>query len=193
MDLGHILFLLALLIPLTADTFIVSTALGLAGLPKKDQLRTSLILAAFEAGMPAVGVLIGHGLGDFLGNYAGYVAAFVIGLAGVIMLWPANDKEKEEQQAKLLAKSRGFAIISLGLAISIDEVAIGLSLGLLDISLIIAVIFIGVQAFAASQVGLKLGAKISEQAREDTEKFAGGALIVVALILAGLKIFGHQI
>lgn len=81
----------------------------------------------------------------------------------------------------------------MGLAISIDEVAIGLSLGLLDISLIIAVIFIGVQAFAASQVGLKLGAKISEQAREDTEKFAGGALIVVALILAGLKIFGHQI
>jgi putative Mn2+ efflux pump MntP len=193
MDLGHILFLLALLIPLTMDTFVISAALGIAGLPKKDQLRTSVIFTVFEAGMPAVGVLIGHGLGDFLGDYASYVAAFVIGVAGAVMLRPAKAEEKEEQQSKLLAKTRGFAIISLGLAISLDEVAIGLSLGLLGVPLILAVIFIGVQAFAASQLGLKLGTKLSEKAREGTEKFAGLALIVVALILAGLKLFGHQI
>jgi putative Mn2+ efflux pump MntP len=193
MDLGHILFLLALLIPLTMDTFVISAALGIAGLPKKDQLRTSVIFTVFEAGMPAVGVLIGHGLGDFLGDYASYVAAFVIGVAGAVMLRPAKAEEKEEQQSKLLAKTRGFAIISLGLAISLDEVAIGLSLGLLGVPLILAVVFIAAQAFVASQLGLKLGTKLSEKAREGTEKIAGLALIVVALILAGLKIFGHQI
>jgi hypothetical protein len=53
--------------------------------------------------------------------------------------------------------------------------------------------FIAAQAFVASQLGLKLGTKLSEKAREGTEKIAGLALIVVALILAGLKIFGHQI
>jgi len=193
MDLGHILFLLALLVPLTMDTCIVSATLGIAGLQKKEQLRTSVIFTAFEAGMPAVGVLIGHGLGSFLGNFAGYVAAAVIGLAGVVMLKPAKDDEKEEQQVKLLSRTRGAAIIGLGLAISLDEVAIGLSLGLLGVPLILAVIFIGIQAFIASQVGLKLGTKLSKKTREGTETFAGIALIVMALILVGLKIFGHQI
>jgi putative Mn2+ efflux pump MntP len=193
MDLGHILFLLALLIPLTADTFILSAALGLAGLPKKQQMRTSLVLTAFEAGMPAVGVLIGRGVGNFLGHFAGYTAAVVIGLAGAIMLWPGKKEDKEKQKKKLLSRTRGFAIIDLGLSVSIDELAIGLSLGLLGVSLWIAMIFIGLQAFIASQLGLKLGTKLSEKAREGTEKVAGLALIITALILVGLKIFGHSI
>jgi putative Mn2+ efflux pump MntP len=106
MSLGHILFLLALLIPLTVDTFILSAALGLAGLPKKEQARTSIILAVFEAGMPAVGVLLGHGIGDLLGHYASYIAALVIGVAGIFMLLPAKAEEKEEREMKLLAKTQ---------------------------------------------------------------------------------------
>jgi putative Mn2+ efflux pump MntP len=192
MDLGHALFLLALLVPLTVDTFILSTALGLAGLPKKEQTRTSLILAAFEAVMPAVGVLIGHGLGELVGHYASYVAAIVIGLAGVLMLLPSKAEQKEEQRMQLLARTRGFAIAGLGLSVSLDEVAIGLSLGLLQVSLIIAVVFIGLQAFIASQLGLRLGARLNEKVREDAEKFAGIALVVVALILIALRLLGHQ-
>jgi putative Mn2+ efflux pump MntP len=193
MSLGHILFLLALLIPLTVDTFILSAALGLAGLPKKEQARTSIILAVFEAGMPAVGVLLGHGIGDLLGHYASYIAALVIGVAGIFMLLPAKAEEKEEREMKLLAKTRGFAVVGLGLSISLDELAIGLSLGLLGVPLLVAVIFIGAQAFVASQLGLKLGSKLNEKIREDAEKVAGIALISVAIILFVIKLLGHSV
>jgi putative Mn2+ efflux pump MntP len=193
MSLGHILFLLALLIPLTVDTFILSAALGLAGLPKKEQARTSIILAVFEAGMPAVGVLLGHGIGDLLGHYASYIAALVIGVAGIFMLLPAKAEEKEEREMKLLAKTRGFAVVGLGLSISLDELAIGLSLGLLGVPLLVAVIFIGIQAFIASQAGLKLGSKLNEKIREDAEKVAGIALISVAIILFVIKLLGHSV
>jgi manganese efflux pump family protein len=193
MSLGHILFLLALLIPLTVDTFILSAALGLAGLPKKEQARTSIILAVFEAGMPAVGVLLGHGIGDLLGHYASYIAALVIGVAGIFMLLPAKAEEKEEREMKLLAKTRGFAVVGLGLSISLDELAIGLSLGLLGVPLLVAVIFIGIQAFIASQAGLKLGSKLNEKIREDAEKVAGIALINVAIILFVIKLLGHSV
>jgi putative Mn2+ efflux pump MntP len=193
MSFGHILFLLALLIPLTVDTFILSAALGLAGLPKKEQARTSLILAAFEAGMPAVGVLIGHGIGEVFGHFASYIAAVVIGLAGVFMLLPAKTEEKEEREMKLLAHTRGFAVAGLGLSISLDELAIGLSLGLLGVPLIVAVVFIGAQAFIASQLGLKLGSRLNEKIREDAEKVAGVALIIVALVLLVLRLLGHQV
>jgi len=47
-----------------ADTFLLATALGLAGLPAAGRTRTSLILAAFEAGMPVAGVLGGPGPAD---------------------------------------------------------------------------------------------------------------------------------
>jgi putative Mn2+ efflux pump MntP len=193
MELGHILFLLALLVPLTMDTFVISAALGIAGLPKKDQLRTSLVFTVFEAGMPAVGLLIGKGIGDFLGDYASYIAALVIATAGALMLRPGSDENQEERQTKLRNRANGFGVISLGFAISIDEIAIGLSLGLIGVPLLLAVVLIGAQAFLASQLGLKLGAKLSEKAREGTEKIAGLALIATALILVALKIFGHQI
>ena len=86
MNLHHILYLAALLLPLSLDTFIMSAALGMAGLPKKDQIRTSLILASFEALMPVAGVVIGKSFGDLLGHFAGYTAAVVIGFAGWLML-----------------------------------------------------------------------------------------------------------
>ncbi len=193
MTLQHLLFLLALLVPLAIDTFILATALGLAGLPKKDQTRASLILASFEAVMPVVGVLIGSGIGNFIGRFAGYTAAAVIGFAGFLMLKPGKEEDKEQQRMKLLGRARGLAIIDLGISVSIDELAIGLSLGLLRIPLIFAVIFLGVQAFLAAQLGLRLGSKLSEKAIGGTEKLAGAVLIIVALFLIGLKLTGHQL
>jgi len=134
MTLNQLLLLLVVILSLSLDTFLLSATLGLAGLPKRDQLRTSLILAAFEAGMPIVGVLVGQRVGNFIGQFAGYAAALVIGAAGFIALRPGGDEEKEQQRLKLLAHARGIAVIDLGISISVDELAIGFSLGLLHLS-----------------------------------------------------------
>ena len=186
-------FLIALLIPLTLDTFVLSAALSLAGLHRKHHRRTSIVLALFEAGMPAVGVLIGMGLGERLGHFAGYTAAAIIGLAGLILLKPGDGESKERQRLKLLAHARGLAIIDLGISISLDELAIGVSLGLLGISLWLAAILLGLQAFFASQLGFYLGRRLSERLREATERIAGLLLITLALILIGIKLSGHQL
>jgi putative Mn2+ efflux pump MntP len=191
MNTHGIILLLALLIPLTLDTFVVSTALGLAGLKKQHHLRTSLILALFEAGMPAIGVLLGRVVAGFAGDYAEYTAATVIGLAGLILLKPGGN-EQDSNQAKLLSQAHGLAIINLGLSISIDELALGLSLGLLHVPLLLAVVLIGLQAFVASQLGLRLGEKLNDQFREHAEKIAGILLVVIALVLIVLKISGHD-
>lgn len=186
-------FLIALLIPLTLDTFVLSAALGLAGLPKKHRLKTSLVLATFEAVMPAVGVLIGTKLGEVFGHFAGYTAAAIIGIAGLILLKPGNAAKKEKQRAKLLAHTRGLAIIDLGISISLDELAIGLSLGLLGISLWLAAILIGLQAFFASQLGFYLGGHLSDRLREGAERITGLILIALAIFLIGIKLSGNQL
>src|SRR5437870_1562825 len=78
--------LIALVLPLSLDTFAVSAALGVAGLPARDRWRLSLILCGFEAVMPIVGVLGGALMGRALGVFADYLAATVLVVAGVLML-----------------------------------------------------------------------------------------------------------
>jgi manganese efflux pump family protein len=183
-------FLIAagLLLPLALDTFALAAALGMAGLEGRDRLRVALIFTAFEAGMPIAGMLIGRAVGGFLGAWAGYGAIAFLFLAGVLLLRPSKDEDDESRKLKLLSHARGFAIIDLGLSISVDELTIGLSAGLLGFSILLTVLWIAIQAFAATQIGLRLGARLGEEFRERSEWVAGVALIVVALILLVLRL-----
>ncbi len=187
----HVLLLAGLILPLALDTFAVSAALGLAGLPAKASHRTSLVLAAFEAGMPILGAVIGAGVGAIIGRFAGWTAIAVLVLAGALMLRP-GDEEKEAARLKLLARAQGLAIIDLGVAISVDELAVGFSLGLVGLSLPVAVVWIGIQAFVAAEAGLRLGRRVGDELRERAEQLAGLALIGMAVVLLALKIMARS-
>ena len=181
-----------LLLPLAFDTFALAAALGVAGLERRDRLRVALTFTVFEAGMPIVGLLAGRAVGGFLGEWAGYGAILFLLIAGVLLLRPGKDGDAEERRLKLLAHARGLAILDLGLTISVDELTVGLSAGLLGLPIAITVVWIAVQAFAAAQLGLRFGARIGEEVREWTEQAAGVALIAVALVLLALKLLKIQ-
>lgn len=183
----HGLVLAGLILPLALDTFALSAALGIAGLPEEARRRTSLVLATFEAGMPILGAIIGAGVGTVIGRFAGWTAIAVLVLAGALMLRP-SDEEKEAARLKLLARAHGLAIIDLGVAISIDELAVGFSLGLVGLSIPLAVVWIGIQAFVAAEAGLRIGSRIGEELRERAERLAGLALVGMAVVLLALKL-----
>lgn len=185
--MGHALILAAVILPLALDTFAVSAALGVAGIPADRRLRTSLVLTAFEAGMPIVGALLGGGVGRVLGQFAGWTAIAFLVIAGALLLRP-GDEGKEEARLKLLVRAQGIAIIDLGISISVDELAIGFSIGLLGISLLAAVIWIAIQAFVAAQLGMRIGHRIGEELRERAEQASGAVLILMALVLLVVRI-----
>jgi putative Mn2+ efflux pump MntP len=186
----HVLIVAGVLVPLSVDTFALGAALGIVGLQPRERLRTSIILAAFEGGMPVLGFLLGGAIGQVLGRFAGYTAIAFLVLAGVLLLRSPGD-DAEEHRLRLLARARGLAVIDLGLSISVDEMAIGLSLGLLGISPPLAVIWIAVQAFLAAQLGMRLGARIGEAWWERAEQLAGAALIAMAGLLLILRLIGR--
>jgi manganese efflux pump family protein len=187
--MSNLLILAGIILPLALDTFALAAALGVAGLPAHRRTRTSLILALFEAGMPIIGSVAGAGAGRLLGKLAGWTAIAVLGIAGALML--RTDDDREEARLKLLARAQGVAIIDLGLAISLDELAIGFSLGLLGLPLPLLVILIGLQAFVAAQVGMRVGSRIGARLRERGEQLAGVVLVGMALVLLALKVFGR--
>ena len=182
-----LLILCGIILPLGLDTFALAAALGVAGIAPARRTRTSLILAGFEAGMPILGSLIGAAFGRVLGDFAGWTAIAFLVIAGLLMLRPGNE-EQEQARLKLLARAQGLAIIDLGLAISLDELAIGFSLGLLGLSLPLVVVWLGVQAFFAAQLGMRIGARIGERLRERGEQLAGAVLIAMGLLLLLLKL-----
>ncbi len=121
--------LLAFVLPLGLDSFAVAAALGAAQpLGRAARLRISLIFVAFEAGMPLIGLAAGGGLARLVGGTADYVAAAaVIGIGA----WMLADRDDDEiDGARRLVGASGLAVIALGVSISLDELAIGFSLGL---------------------------------------------------------------
>lgn len=185
----QLLITAGLLLPLGLDTFALSAALGVVGLSNKDRLRVSLLFTVFEAGMPILGILVGQAIGKVFGAWAaGYGGIVFLLVAGALLLRPGQDEDAQDRRLKLLARARGLAVIDLGLSISVDELTVGLSAGLLAIPIALAVIWIAIQAFLVAQAGMRFGHRIGDELRERSQKVAGAALIAVALILLALKL-----
>jgi manganese efflux pump family protein len=175
--------LLAFVLPLGADSFAVAAALGAAGVAgAAERLRISVIFVAFEAGMPLIGLAAGGGLARAIGSVADYLAAAAVAGLGIAMLVHDGDSA-EEQNAGRLRRIHGLAVLALGVSISLDEFAIGFSLGLVRLPVVPVIIAIATVALIASQLGLALGSRISERFRERAEKLAAIALILLGVYL----------
>jgi manganese efflux pump family protein len=180
---GQALKIAALVVPLGLDTLAVAIVLGIAGFPPHLRLRLSLFFAAFETAMPLIGVALGEPLGEAIGGIANYCAAAVIGGLGVYMLLQRGGEAEGE---RLLAMTKGglWSALALGASISLDGLAIGFSAGLLDLPIVPMAIAIGLQAFVVTQIGIRVGAKVGERAREAAERLAGAALVALGIGLA---------
>jgi manganese efflux pump family protein len=167
-----------LILPLALDTFAVSSAIGLRRPPARVRANVTILFTAFEALMPLVGAGAGVVVGDFARGWSKWIAAAVLVGAGLLMIFGRDD----ERSLARLAGTAGWVQLLLGLSISIDEVAIGFSLGLLGLPILLVCIVTGLQALIACQLGLRLGHAVGERLRENAERGAGIALIVLAAI-----------
>jgi manganese efflux pump family protein len=177
------LTLIALVVPLGLDTFAIAAALGMTGLSRQDRIRVTALFTSFETGMPIVGILLGAVAGTVAGRAAEYVAiAILIGL-GLFMLWPRRDDRDESERVGLLARTRGLAAIGLGISISLDELAIGFTLGLLRFPVLLVIALIAIQTVVVTQAGLRLGSRIGDAVRGRAEQLAGMVLALLGVVL----------
>jgi putative Mn2+ efflux pump MntP len=183
-----VLRLAALIFPLALDTFAVSAVLGIRGLWPSQRLRVSLVVAGFEAGMPLIGVGIGQALGHALGSAGDYLASAALVTLGAFLLLTGDD---DSNKAATLARTHGLALLALGITISLDELAVGFSIGLLRLPLTWTIVLIATQAFVAAQVGMRFGVRIGAQIRERVEQAADIVLIAVGVALLAERLAGH--
>ena len=176
--------IIALVLPLGMDTFAVAAAIGLSGVTPQRRLRTSFLFTAFEAGMPLIGLAIGRPLGSTVGDAADYLAIGVL-LALAFHVLTADEDERD------LAALQGGGVrasIALGISISLDELAIGFTFGLLRVPVVPVIALIAVQTFLVTQAGMRLGARIGERVAERSERLAGVALGLLGIGLLVAKL-----
>jgi manganese efflux pump family protein len=174
--------LLAFVPPLGLDTFAVAAAIGATQVTStRQRLRTSLVFMLFEGGMPLAGLALGTGLARGIGHVAVYLAAAAVIAIGAWML--VADDSDEDEKASQLTSRRGLALISLGISISLDELAIGFAIGLTRLPFTTIIVTIAVQAFLAAQLGLAIGGRIGAHWRDRTGKLAGIALVLIGAYL----------
>jgi putative Mn2+ efflux pump MntP len=132
--------------------------------------------------MPLIGLALGAPLGHAIGDSADYVAIGVLLAFGLYTL--LGSEEREERAIARLSNAPGTgAVLLLGLSISLDELAIGFTLGLLRLPVALVIALIAVQALILTQLGIRLGARLSERMREGAERLAGLALTALAIVL----------
>jgi putative Mn2+ efflux pump MntP len=184
---GDALKIIGIVIPMGLDTFGVALALGIAGLPPSRRTQIALLFAAFETVMPVLGALIGAPLGNAIGGAAEYIAAGVLILLGLYVLRESGEDDDEGERLLAMTRRGAYGAFALGLSISIDELAIGVSAGLLGLPLLPIIVAVGIQAFVLTMVGLRLGTRLGHRWQESAERIAGFALIGLGAILLALR------
>ena len=180
--------LIALILPLGLDTFAVSAAIGVSGITAPQRLRLSFVFAAFEGVMPLIGFALGVALGAVIGTRADYVAGAVLIALGAYMARPGED-DGEVEAVSRMADAHGLALIGLGIGVSIDELTIGVSAGLLGVPILLAVVLIALQAFLVTQLGVRVGERVGERFRENAERLAGLALVALGVFFIAAAIY----
>jgi putative Mn2+ efflux pump MntP len=190
MSTGLDLRVIPLLLSLGLDTFALSTTLGIAPLSRRARLRLALTFAAAEGLMPAVGLLMGRPLGAAVGRWDVYAAAALLLVTGLWMLREGLAEDDERAQNLRLASAQGLSLVGLALSVSLDELAVGFSFGLLRIALAPALVAIALQALLLSLCGLWLGSRVGRALGERAELLAGVVLCLLGIALAVGRLTG---
>ncbi len=165
--------------------FAASIAIGLGDLTRAMRLRVALVFGVFETGMPIIGLIIGDHVAGYLGGKANLIGGGLLVLSGIYLTVSALRATDDKDVAK--ATNGTGKLLLAALALSIDNLVVGFSLGTYQVSLVTAALVIGVTSVALSLLGLELGNRLGKRVEEYSEVMAGVILLLVG-IAVGFKI-----
>ena len=173
--------LILIALSMAMDAFAVSLGAGTTGLTEgpRPKFRLSFHFGLFQFLMPVIGWLAGTTIERYIQSFDHWIAFALLAFVGGRMLWSGFHPEKEKKQDTDL--SRGWTLVLLSIAVSIDALAVGLSLGLMGISIWYPAIIIGVVTSLLSLAGLFIGDGLGK-------KFGSAMEVIGGLVLIGIGI-----
>jgi putative Mn2+ efflux pump MntP len=179
-----VLPLLLLAVALGLDNLAAAVAIGAGGVRSGTRMRVAVVFGLFEAGMPVLGLVLGHGLADTIGQAARRLGGGVLVAFGVAGLVQARRQAAADGPPGIYAGQPLWRQLVAGLVLSADNLAAGFALGAYHTSVALAAVVFGVVSVGMSLAGLELGARIGAAAGARSELIACALLIVVGAVIA---------
>ncbi len=183
------LTIIGIAVGLAMDAFAVSIATGikLGCLTRAHHtLRLAFFFGFFQFFMTFLGWLSGSSVENYIRAFDHWVALTLLVFIGGKMIYDAMHGDSAEKLPS--DPTRGWVLLSLSVATSIDAFAVGISLGVLNAGIWLPSIVIGLVAAAFTAAGIEFGCRIGLRISREIE--VGGGII---LILIGLKILIEHI
>lgn len=177
--------IIAIAVALAMDAFAVAVTAGviLKEISFRQNFRLAWHFGLFQALMP----IIGWGVGRYIHHWVQAIAHWV---AFGLLLFVAQGMIRSAfscrpAEAELKDPTRGATMVMLSVATSLDALAVGLSLSMLEVSIWLPALVIGLVAGGFTIIGMQLGKKLSRVPRLSCyAELIGG----VVLLLIGVNI-----
>lgn len=191
--MSYWLKILVVAVGLGLDAMSVCMSIGVKWNLPRQRRRLAFHMGLFQCLMPLIGWAAGSQLADFLRHVGGYLAAGLVFAVGAKMLYEAIEgkpgsvethaEEAVEHALHLKRKdpTRGWSLVLLSIATSIDALVVGFSLGLRGEHIFGASVLIGVVAAVMASVGVIIGKYLGQA-------FGKTAEIIGAIVLMGLGV-----
>jgi len=184
----NIAILLSIALALAMDAFTVS--LGISLRPEQVGIRQTMRLSCsfgfFQFLMPICGWLAGTTILPLIQSIDHWVAFGLLFLIGGRMIYSAL-RPARAPQAGQPDPTRGWALLLLSIATSVDALAVGLSFSALGMTIWYPSVIIGIVAFLMTLLGTRLGPITGKIIGRRAELFGG-----LILILIGIKILADH-
>ena len=139
-------------------------------------LKIGLLFGLIEATTPFIGWLIGRAASSYVEAWDHWIALIILSGLGIHMvlesLKPAEEESTSQKQSFIL-----LCITALGT--SIDAMAVGASLALIDVNIATAATLIGIATFSMVTIGIMLGSVMGTLIGKRAETFGGIVLVSV--------------
>lgn len=170
-----VITLIGISIGLSMDAFAVALCTGLGGVSARQTFRMAFYFGFFQFFMPILGWFAGNTIEEWIAPFDHYVAFGLLAFVGGRMVFSGL----HEREGPRVDPTRGWTLLLLSIATSIDALAVGLGIGLLGEAIMIPAVVIGIVCATLTAIGLRFGRVVGRWLGEKVEVIGGVVLIAI--------------
>ncbi len=175
-----IMEMILIAIGLAMDASAVSMTAAAAGFVKDNRaiFRLAFHFGFFQALMPLIGWLLGSTVVDYISVWDHWIAFTLLAIVGGRMIYSGFFPDNEKLT---IDPTKGWTLITLSVATSIDALAAGLSFSMLNVNIWLPCLLIGVITSILSALSTRIGKTAGHWLGQRVEILGGFILLGIGV------------